>query len=116
MSKSEQIRRLYATGLSPQAIAARVGCLDSYVRVVARQRTAASGMSKHDWQYVASLPPTSAVPDKIAAHARSSGRQAYERVRREGGSVQEAEKAYARAYVPKINKARRAVRCAEKGA
>lgn len=47
MSKAQKIRELYAKGLTTAQIAKRVGCLDSYVRVCARQRVDGKP-SEHD--------------------------------------------------------------------
>jgi hypothetical protein len=43
VAKAQRIRELYKAGKSIREIAEIVGCLPEYVRVVARQRTSASG-------------------------------------------------------------------------
>jgi hypothetical protein len=50
MTKAALILKLYDGGLNPQEIAAEIGCSDSYVRVVARQRKG-KGRSDNDWRY-----------------------------------------------------------------
>ena len=53
MTKTARILSLHKScpGMSMQEIAAEVGCSDSYVRVVARQRRG-NGLSKHDKNYL----------------------------------------------------------------
>ena len=52
MSKASKIRNLYQIGLTVKEIADEVGCLPEYVRVCARQRTNAWGVSKNDVRYL----------------------------------------------------------------
>jgi hypothetical protein len=53
MTKADQIRALYATGLSTSEVAERVGCRTEYVRVCARQRKD-GGASEIDKRYTTS--------------------------------------------------------------
>ncbi len=91
-TKAAEIMRLYAEGLSTSEIAKAVGCGDSYVRVVARQRKG-TGVSRFDLAYRTRLRRGA---DLDAA--RMDGRLAYDMPRMAGATRQEACWRYARAY------------------
>jgi transposase len=92
MTKSAQIMELYAQGLSTREIADKVGCLDSYVRVVARQRKGGS-YSESDRKYVSNYIATG---DKDLAN--KVRRSAYAKARDSGASIDAAKNVAGCAY------------------
>jgi transposase-like protein len=93
MTKAERIMKLYEQGgLTVQEIAQRIGCLDSYVRVVARQRKG-TGMSAADKRYRAKV---NANGDH--ALAIRNARKAYRAARRMGQGKRGADIARVTAY------------------
>lgn len=97
-TKADQIRRLYARGLSPQEIAKRVGCHDAYVRVVARQR--ANGKSVADRAYLAKA--YSIYPKD---HFNRLAREEYRKQRILGATVDEAVTARNRSVAKALRRA-----------
>lgn len=112
MTKAQQILDLYALGKSTREIADEVGCLDAYVRVVARQRKGRS-RSEIDLRYQNSprgqamskrqIPRKRAYMKKVyetsdLEAARLAGRKASKKARLAGATPKEVSQAYTRAY------------------
>ena len=86
MTKADHIRQLYDGTRTTVEIAALVGCLPEYVRVVARQRII-GGMSKTDLVYTERLRKYG---DRDAA--QKVWRSVYRRARKAGASRYDADK------------------------
>ncbi len=85
MTKADRIRKHYEDGfLTVQEIARLVGCGDSYVRVVARQRVLPGGESIHDKRW------RKANADKLRVKRRPYMRDYMRAYRRRQTSVLEA--------------------------
>lgn len=88
-TKAAEIMRLWKHGIfTTSEIAHLVGCRDSYVRVVARQRRG-TGQCEADKRWRAKT----FCGDRT--HARLAATEAYRRARRNGKSTREAQRAYA---------------------
>lgn len=87
MTKSEQIRDLYAKGCTVKEIASVVGCREEYVRVCARQRKDGKP-SNADLKY---MPVAQAAYQKgDRKTARKASAKAYRKAKAEGFTTQVA--------------------------
>jgi hypothetical protein len=95
MSKAAQILALYDGKRSCRAIGDIVGCSDSYVRVVARQRK--GGVSDIDQKYRAKV-----IAKGDRAKARAAARAVYRAARRAGLDWRKARNKSGTAYMHKM--------------
>lgn len=105
MTKADRIRTLYAKGHTVAAIAKRVGCTDSYVRVCARQR--AEGAATADLNYRVKIKRWYAQGDRVIA--RRVWKETYHRLRADGFTSERAHSHASRAYQISMEKSGRKV-------